>query len=220
MVCPYCKKRIPRKSTYCLHCGAPLSTPAGADVPSVRACILCGKPLPEAAVSDLCDRCLRGETPGPGAPPEPELLPDFEESPPGDEPLKVRRGLPRWLLPALLILLALTAGVLFFLLRPRAGNGPGTGARTEAERYAVTRAQEMIREKAYDPGSVHFYQQGLEVSEADGVYTISQRFDRNTASGETLTEPYTAVLTLSDDLDGYTPLMLEVNGDILYDYRE
>ena len=46
--------RIPRKSAYCLHCGAPLSAPAGADAPPVRACILCGRPLPEGGVSDLC----------------------------------------------------------------------------------------------------------------------------------------------------------------------
>lgn len=219
MVCPYCKKRIPRKSAYCLHCGAPLSAPAGADAPPVRACILCGRPLPEGGVSDLCDACLRGETPD-GVPPEPELLPDFDESPPGDAP-KSRRKLPRWLLPVLLVILLAAGGLLFFLLRPGAeAPREQAGAQTDAERYAVSCAQEMVRAQAYDPASVHFYQQGLSVDEEAGVYTVSQRFDRNTASGETLTETYTAKLTLSDGLDGYSPLMLEVGGGVLYDNRE
>lgn len=221
MVCPYCKKRIPRKSAYCLHCGAPLSAPAGANAPLVRACILCGRPLPEGGVSDLCDACLHGDAPGPGVPPEPELLPDFDESPPGDAAPNSRRRPPRWLPPVLLLLLLAAGGLLFFLLRPGA-DAPGeqSGTNAEAERYAVSCAQEMVRGEAYDPASVHFYQQGLSVVEEAGVYTVSQRFDRNTASGETLTETYTAKLTLSDSLDGYSPLMLEVGGGVLYDNRE
>lgn len=102
----------------------------------------------------------------------------------------------------------------------RKPRGSRPAAQTDAERYAVTCAQEMVRAQAYDPASVHFYQQGLSVDEEAGVYTVSQRFDRNTASGETLTESYTAKLTLSDGLDGYSPLMLEVGGGVLYDNRE
>lgn len=220
MVCPYCKKRIPRKSAYCLHCGAPLSAPAGADAPPVRACILCGRPLPEGGVSDLCDACLRGETPG-GVPPEPELLPDFDESPPGDAP-KSRRKPPRWL----------ASRPARHPARRRAGSSSSCCAPARKPRGSRPARKPMrsgtpsparrrwSARRPYDPASVHFYQQGLSVDEEAGVYTVSQRFDRNTASGETLTESYTAKLTLSDGLDGYSPLMLEVGGGVLYDNRE
>ena len=77
MVCPSCGRRIPRKSQYCLHCGASAaafkSAVENGDGSPVRTCILCGAPLPEDSTADVCERCLSGQTPLHPTEPEPEL---------------------------------------------------------------------------------------------------------------------------------------------------
>ena len=78
MVCPSCGRRIPRKSQYCLHCGASAaafkSAVENGDGSPVRTCILCGAPLPEDSTADVCERCLSGQTPLHPTEPEPELI--------------------------------------------------------------------------------------------------------------------------------------------------
>lgn len=229
MVCPSCGRRIPRKSQYCLHCGASAAAFKAAvendDGSPVRTCILCGAPLPEDSTTDVCERCLSGQTPL--HPMEPELLPAFEQSAP-DDPATAKKHLPilKWLL-FIFILLAAAAVALFFPRSYNTGDSAGptsstvhTTALSEDEQYAVSCAQEMVTSAAYNPGSVHFRKSDLSVQFDGSVYTVTQTFDRRIASGESVTQPYTAVLSFNSGAgSGYKPLSLKVGDDVLYDYR-
>ena len=148
MVCPSCGRRIPRKSQYCLHCGASAaafkSAVENGDGSPVRTCILCGAPLPEDSTADVCERCLSGQTPLHPTEPEPELLPAFEQSAP-DDTATAKKHLPilKWLL-FIFILLAAAAAALFFLRSYNTGDSADlassaahTTALSEDEQYAV-----------------------------------------------------------------------------------
>ena len=77
----------------------------------------------------------------------------------------------------------------------------------------------MVRNAAYDPSSVHYEAGSLTVSVENGVYTVQQTFDRMVATGETVESVYIAQLTLKEPLNsGYTPLRLQVDDMVLYDY--
>lgn len=231
MVCPSCGRRIPRKSQYCLHCGASAAAPRSSDDngngSSIRTCILCGGPLPEDSAADVCERCLSGQTPVGPAEPEPELLPAFEESAPGD-PVVPKRPLSilKWVI-FVCIFLVVAAAAFFFLRSYHGGDGTNhtasavhTTTLSNEEQYAVSCAQEMVTAAAYNPGSVHFRKSNLSVQFDGSVYIVTQTFDRKIASGESVTQPYTAILTLNGGAgDGYKPLSLQVGDDILYDYR-
>lgn len=231
MVCPSCGRRIPRKSQYCLHCGASAaafkSAVENGDGSPVRTCILCGAPLPEDSTADVCERCLSGQTPLHPTEPEPELLPAFEQSAP-DDTATAKKHLPilKWLL-FIFILLAAAAAALFFLRSYNTGDSADpasstvhTTALSEDEQYAVSCAQEMVTSAAYDPGSVHFRKSDLSVQFDGSVYTVTQTFDRRVASGESVTQPYKAVLSFNSGAgSGYKPLSLKVGDDVLYDYR-
>ncbi|WP_303899370.1 zinc ribbon domain-containing protein [Anaerotruncus colihominis] len=231
MVCPSCGRRIPRKSQYCLHCGAPAaafkSSDENGDGSPVRTCILCGGPLSEDSTADVCEPCLSGQTPLHPMELEPELLPAFEESAP-DDPVTAKKHLPmlKWLL-FIFILLAAVAAALFFLRSHNAGDSIGhtssavhTTALSDEEQYAVSCAQEMVTAAAYNPGSVHFRKSDLSVQFDGSFYTVTQTFDRKIASGESVTQPYTAVLSFNGGTGGgYKPLSLKVGDDLLYDYR-
>ncbi len=78
----------------------------------------------------------------------------------------------------------------------------------------------MVTAAAYDPGSVHFRKSDLSVQFDGSVYTVTQTFDRRVASGESVTQPYKAVLSFNSGAgSGYKPLSLKVGDDVLYDYR-
>lgn len=94
------------------------------------------------------------------------------------------------------------------------------GALSDQERNASVFAQNMVKSKAANPTSVHFDMHSLSVSEKGGVWTVKQSFERLAPNGEMAGSSYTAVLkTDSSSSEGFKALMLQVDDDILYDYR-
>lgn len=107
---------------------------------------------------------------------------------------------------------------------PRNNSSSSDSAQSNApqiDRALFLAAQQMVREKAYSPDSVHFETRTLEAQEeSPGIFTVSQEFERLTPSGETQASNYIAILQEDSSLEsGYKPLMLQVDGTILYDYR-
>ncbi|HIX65794.1 MAG TPA: zinc ribbon domain-containing protein [Candidatus Anaerotruncus excrementipullorum] len=226
MVCPKCGKWIPKKSQYCMHCGADLGESRPEGQRQERFCILCGRLLPEGSASDVCEHCLHGDATAPDAtaPLEGIPIPDLPEEPEEAAP-RPRHGQLFWVGVVAAVLLALTAacaGIFLFLRQqdPQAGQPSSSSqAPSPQEDYAVTCAQEMVRNAAYDPSSVHYEAATLQVAEENGVYTVQQTFERTVATGETVESVYIARLTLQEPFpSGYTPLVLQVDDMVLYDY--
>ena len=226
MVCPKCGKWIPKKSQYCMHCGADIGENRAAGQRQERFCILCGRLLPEGSSSDVCEHCLHGDAAAPDATAPLEGIP-MPDGPDEDEEPPVPRRHSRlfWagvIAAALVVLTAACAGIFLFLRQQAPQEEPPSASSTAPspqEEYAVTCAQEMVRNAAYDPSSVHYEASSLSVSAADGVYTVQQTFDRTVATGETVESVYIAQLSLKEPFPGgYTPLRLQVDDMVLYDY--
>lgn len=88
------------------------------------------------------------------------------------------------------------------------------------ERISST-AQDMVRALAYSPDSVHFDTRTMAIEETEqGIFSVSQSFERLAPSGETKTSIYTAIMREDSAAEsGYEPLMLKIDGKVLYDYR-
>lgn len=212
MICPKCSRRIPKKSVFCLYCGSPAHDTAGEEdaTPERRYCILCGRQLPELGVSDVCEGCLSGEVPDSGA----LLVPELPDTPIAAPRKTSGITTSRVILIATAALLLLVG--LFVVLRLQS-SGFSTDfkkALSETEQLAVSYAQEMVKNAAFDPSSVHFEQLTLAVEESAEIYTITQSFERRVADGSTAKSEYKALLELNEP-DGYTPVRLEVDGELL-----
>ena len=226
MVCPKCGKWIPKKSQYCMHCAAPIVENQANQQKEERFCILCGRLLPEGSSSDVCEHCLHGDasTPDATAPLEGIPMPDGLEEPeePTPPPRHSRLFWVGIVVAALVALTAVCAGIFLFLRQQdpqTAQPSSSSTAPSPEEDYAAVCAQEMVRNAAYDPSSVHYEAGSLTVSVENGVYTVQQTFDRMVATGETVESVYIAQLTLKEPLNsGYTPLRLQVDDMVLYDY--
>ena len=203
-----------------MHCAAPIAENPDGPGQEGRFCILCGRLLPDGSTSDVCEHCLHGEAPSPDAVVQ---LGEIPLPPEPDEPSASKRR-PKWLLPVIVSAALLLGGGGAFALwsmrqEEREPEPPAAVEPSPAEQYAAACAQEMVRDAAYDPASVHFSKSTLEVEEEDGVYTVRQQFSRRVATGETVEADYLAELTLHEPLQsGYDALRLQVGDAVLYDY--
>lgn len=302
MYCPRCGKKIPDQSIFCMFCGTsilkveeespPLPVTPQPAAP-LRRCTVCGRPLPETSISDVCVTCLynRNFVAQPASEPESAPAQKTEDAieedifksaytaslgeshPPArkhfniqfddadtigeiedediiedgledaieeDEPVKPRKTMlskQKTLKIVLLSVIGVFVVSGIFLLfstlfteftsgytPPRNNSSSSDSTQSNApqiDRALFLAAQQMVREKAYSPDSVHFETRTLEVQEeSPGVFTVSQEFERLTPSGETQASNYIAVLQEDSSLEsGYKPLMLQVDGTVLYDYR-
>lgn len=212
MVCPKCDRRIPKKSVFCLHCGSPVHEESGkADTASERRyCILCGRQLPELGVSDVCDSCLSGAVPDIGA----LLVPELPDAP-VEAPRKAGRAATSRVIMVAVAALLLLGGLLFALRLTNGGFSTDSKITlSEKDQSAASYAQEMVKNAAFDPSSVHFEQLTLAVETSDNIYTVTQSFERRVADGSTSKSEYKAMLELSET-DGYVPIRLEVDGELL-----
>lgn len=299
MYCPRCGKKIPDQSIFCMFCGTsipeveeelprPIKQPPAAPQ---RRCSVCGRPLPETSISDVCVTCLynRNFVAQPASEPKPapahktedaieedifksaytaslgesrppvrkhfniqfddadkvgeieDIIQDgLEDAIEEDEPVKPRKTMLSKQKTMKIVLLSVIGVFVIsgiFLLfstlfteftsgytPPRNSSSSSDGTQSnepQIDRALFLAAQQMVREKAYSPDSVHFETRTLEVQEeSPGVFTVSQEFERLTPSGETQASNYIAVLQEdSSQESGYKPLMLQVDGKILYDYR-
>lgn len=212
MLCPQCGKKIPKESTFCMHCGALVMLPdidGHFSTPSASGkCRKCGCKLPASSLSDLCAACL--------------LDTDFSaDIIPLDTPPQKRRP-PRWILFLMIAVVAL-AGILLVippLLEFIGGFSNASQESSEEEHFAATYAHEMVRDAAYAPASVHFKDSTLHIKQGDKQYTITQSFERDTAAEQAVPSVYTVILTLNEDpSSGYTPLLLQIDDDVILDHR-
>lgn len=204
----------------------------------IRHCSLCGRELPASNQTGICVTCTNNRS----FTPEPltdnfQLDLDLDAEYPEayrDKPQKIekqresitqKRRFPLLIaLAAVLLAGALACFAVASLMKKPSGSSSssqGTSAVTSAqEKEVASYAQSMVKSKAANPSSVHFQARSLSVSEKDGLWTVQQSFERMAPTGEMTESTYTALLQLDENAaDGYRPLMLQVDGSTLYDYR-
>lgn len=214
----------------------PLETPA--PYQRIRHCSLCGRELPASNQTGICVTCTNNRS----FTPEPlndnfQLDLDLDAEYPEayrDKPQKIenqrdvtwkKRRFPLvMILAAVLLVGAMACFVVASLMKSPSGtpsSSQGGSAVTSAqEKEVASYAQNMVKSKAANPSSVHFQARSLSVSEKDGLWTVQQSFERMAPTGEMTESTYTALLQLDENAaDGYRPLMLQVDGSTLYDYR-
>lgn len=208
-----------------------------------RCCTICGRELPQSSISDICITCLnnRSIVPDKAGDSKPftlnlDLDDEYPEEyrdlnttiPHAKKPvLKKRFSLRLLMLPPILLALALGGWYLVSSLssqKPQAPVSPGSSSAAsvlpDLEKSAVYFAQDMVKAKAANPDSVHFDKSSLKVNQDGEEWTVSQTFDRLTPSGETANSSYTALFSQNKNAEeGFQPLMLQVDGKVLYDNR-
>lgn len=193
-----------------------------------KVCKRCGKPLSQTSISEYCLDCLY--SPDVLNPEESEFdaLPAQLDAPKLDSPEKPIPPRKNRLFMILLItiaVLAVAASAVFLIPNVlKSHEKPNTPSQSTIQRQeenlnkAIGFAQEMVKEAAYAPDSIHFDASTAQCTVEAGDYTVTQQFERQTPQGEVVTATYTAILNLGGE-KGYIPIMLKVDESILFDYR-
>lgn len=204
----------------------------------IRHCSLCGRELPASNETGICVTCTnnRSFTPEPitdnfqlDLDLDAEYPEAYRDNPQKTEKqrdtVKQKRRFPFIIALAAVLLVGALACFAAASLMKKPSDGSsgsqGSSAVTAAqEKEVASYAQNMVKSKAANPSSVHFQARSLSVSEKDGLWTVQQSFERMAPTGEMTQSTYTALLQLDENAaDGYRPLMLQVDGSTLYDYR-
>ncbi len=198
------------------------------DSASQKVCKRCGKPLSETSISEYCLDCLYSPDVLNPEKPEFDALPVELDAPKLDSPEKPIPPRKNRLIMILLItiaVLAVAASAVFLIPRLMKNNEkPNNPSQSTIQRQeenlnkAIGFAQEMVKEAAYAPDSIHFDASTAQCTVEAGDYTVTQQFERQTPQGEVVTATYTAILNLGGET-GYIPIMLKVDESILFDYR-
>lgn len=191
-------------------------------------CKRCGKPLSENSISEYCLECLyspdvlepddMGFDPLPAELDAPEL--DLPEAP---IPPRKHRLLAIFVIAAAVLAVIASSILLLPKIKKNIGrqdvsSQSASQRQEEHNKDAVNFAHEMVKDAAYAPDSIHFETSTVNCSVEAGDYTVVEQFERQNAQGETITTTYTAILNLGGE-KGYTPIFLQVDDAVLYDYR-
>lgn len=206
--------------------------------PTLRRCRMCGRELPETNVTGICVTCTNNRSFVPAGGDEFRLDLDLDDEYPEEYreaskskkqkgAKKEKRERPKRRIPLLPILAAallMGAAACFAAFYLNNGEGgetasQGSAAVSAQEKKAAGYAQEMVKEKAANPSSVHFDARSLKVTEKQGVWTVKQTFERLAPDGQMAQSNYTAMLKVGDGEGTYEPLMLQVDETTLYDNR-
>lgn len=103
-------------------------------------------------------------------------------------------------------------------LFPDTTGGSSATSQSNVDRKAVSYAHEMLKQSCANPDSVAFHKD-VKSEEIDGVWSITETFDRTSKQGEFTTTTYTALLRLdSEQSSGYVPVKLRIDDTVMYDH--
>lgn len=149
-------------------------------------------------------------------------------SEPPQQPSVKKTGLlqKKWFWIALIITLAV-AGLALIFVPAFISDSDGSGANSSQspgasnmERKVTSYAREITKNACANPDSVSFHKDA-KLEQNDGVWTVTETFDRNSRQGEFVTTTYRAVLRLdSTQSSGYVAILLQIDDTIMFDYSK